>query len=311
MRAPITGTILEKAVEPGTVIASSTSNVSGGAVLMKMADLTEVQVRTRVDETDIGKIKPGMITRVTVAAYPNQPFDGTVLKIEPQAIVEQNVTMFSVLIKLPNPGGVLKPGMNADVQIQIADHSSVAAVPTAALRADSDIELTAKMLGMDEARCPQIWRTVSHQDQRGRQGRRETANGPWSRCLTASTRPGRGAHGKHRSGQGFRPRIERAPSSSRRGFRVAAAGRESRAQRRWRRWRWRRWRWAARRLPGRRWLPGGGGGFPGGGGGSRAAVAGAPAAPGGPARRRRVDRVSFQRRLLGDRAAQRLRSRSR
>src|SRR5882672_1506383 len=158
VRAPITGTILEKAVEKGTVIASSTSNVSGGAVLMKMADLTEVQVRTRVDETDIGKIKPGMITKVTVAAYPNQPFDGTVLKIEPQAIVEQNVTMFSVLIKLPNPGGVLKPGMNADVQIEIADHSSVAAVPTAALRADSDIELTAKMLGMDEgALRRQIW----------------------------------------------------------------------------------------------------------------------------------------------------------
>ena len=45
-----------------------------------------------------------MMTRVTVAAYPNQPFDGVVLKVEPQAIVEQNVTMFSVLIKLQNRG---------------------------------------------------------------------------------------------------------------------------------------------------------------------------------------------------------------
>jgi HlyD family secretion protein len=158
VRAPSKGTILEKTVEPGAIIASSTSNVSGGAVLMKMADLTSVQVRTRVDETDIGKIKPGMLTKVTVAAYPNQPFEGTVLKIEPQAIVEQNVTMFSVLIKLPNPGGVLKPGMNADVNIEVADRNSVAAVPTAALRADSDIELTAKMLGMDEgALRRQIW----------------------------------------------------------------------------------------------------------------------------------------------------------
>ena len=158
VRAPITGTILEKTVEPGTVISSSTSNVNGGAVLMKMADLTAVQVRTRVDETDIGKMKPGMLTKVTVAAYPNQPFEGTVLKVEPQAIVEQNVTMFSVLIKLPNPGGVLKPGMNADVTIEVADRNSVAAVPTAALRADSDVELTAKMLGMDEAALRrQIW----------------------------------------------------------------------------------------------------------------------------------------------------------
>ncbi len=103
VRAPSAGTIIEKTVEPGIVITSPTQAVSGGTVLMKMADLTSVQVRTRVDETDIGKIQPGMQTLVTVAAYPNQPFDGVVLKIEPQAIVEQNVTMFAVLIKLAEP----------------------------------------------------------------------------------------------------------------------------------------------------------------------------------------------------------------
>jgi HlyD family secretion protein len=151
VRAPITGTVIEKTVEPGTVIASTTQNVSGGTTLMKMADLTTVQVRTRVDETDIGKIQPGMPTRVTVAAYPNQPFDGEVLKIEPQALVEQNVTQFSVLIKIANRGGLLKPGMNAEVQIQIADRDNVPAVPTAALRADTDVPLTAVMLGLDEA----------------------------------------------------------------------------------------------------------------------------------------------------------------
>ncbi len=160
VRAPSAGTILEKAVEPGIVITSPTQAVSGGTMLMKMADLTSVQVRTRVDETDIGKIQPGMATRVTVAAYPNQPFDGVVLKVEPQAIVEQNVTMFSVLIKLQNPGGVLKPGMNADVRIKIANRDSVAAVPTAALRADTDVALSAKMLNMDEAVLrEQIWPT--------------------------------------------------------------------------------------------------------------------------------------------------------
>lgn len=150
VRAPITGTVIEKTVEPGIVITSPTQAVSGGTVLMKMADLTSVQVRTRVDETDIGKIRPGMPTRVTVAAYPNQPFDGQVLKVEPQAIVEQNVTMFAVLIKIQNRGGLLKPGMNADVQIQIANREGVPSVPTAALRAASDVSLTAAMLGLDE-----------------------------------------------------------------------------------------------------------------------------------------------------------------
>jgi HlyD family secretion protein len=158
VRAPIAGTVIEKTVEPGTVIASTTQNVSGGTTLMKMADLTTVQVRTRVDETDIGKIQPGMRTKVTVAAYPNQPFDGEVLKIEPQALVEQNVTQFSVLIKIANRGGLLKPGMNADVQIQIANREGVAAVPTAALRAETDVPLTAVMLGLDEdALRKELW----------------------------------------------------------------------------------------------------------------------------------------------------------
>ncbi len=158
VRAPITGTIIEKTVEPGIVITSPTQAVSGGTVLMKMADLNSVQVRTRVDETDIGKIRPGLPTKVTVTAYPNQPFDGEVLKVEPQAVVEQNVTMFPVLIKIPNRGGLLKPGMNADVKIQIANRDSVAAVPTAALRAESDVSVTAKMLGVDQdVLRKQIW----------------------------------------------------------------------------------------------------------------------------------------------------------
>jgi HlyD family secretion protein len=151
VRAPISGTIIERHVEPGSVISSPTQDVSGGSVLLKMADLTTVQVRTLVDETDIGKISQGMTTRVTVAAYPNQPFDGSVLKIEPQAIVEQNVTMFAVLIRLENRGGLLKPGMNAEVEIRIADSKSVAAVPTIALRTEEDIPTAAMMLGMSEA----------------------------------------------------------------------------------------------------------------------------------------------------------------
>ena len=151
VRAPITGTIILKNVEPGTVISSPTQDVSGGTILMLMADLTSVQVRTLVDETDIGKIRPGMTTRVTVAAYPNQPFEGEVLKIEPQAIVEQNVTMFAVLIRLANPGGLLKPGMNAEVDIEIANRSATSVVPTMALRADSDIPMSAVMLGLEEA----------------------------------------------------------------------------------------------------------------------------------------------------------------
>jgi HlyD family secretion protein len=91
-----------------------------------------------------------MKVRVVAAAYPNQPFDGEVLKIEPLAIVEQNVTMFAVLIKIPNRGGLLKPGMNADVEIEIVTGEALSVIPTAALRTEDDIPATALMLGMAE-----------------------------------------------------------------------------------------------------------------------------------------------------------------
>ena len=76
VKAPITGVIIQKGVERGQVVASATFNAGGGTVLMKMADLNLVQVRTLVDETDIGKIKAGQATTVTVDAYPEPAVPG-------------------------------------------------------------------------------------------------------------------------------------------------------------------------------------------------------------------------------------------
>jgi HlyD family secretion protein len=146
--APISGTIISKTVERGQVISSPTSDVGGGTVLLKMADLNLVQVRTLVDETDIGKIRPGLRASVTVGAYPNQPFEGAVLKIEPQAETVQNVTMFPVLVRIENRSGLLKPGMNSDVEIHIGRRDSVLAVPNAALRTQRDVGSAAQVLGI-------------------------------------------------------------------------------------------------------------------------------------------------------------------
>jgi HlyD family secretion protein len=148
VRAPITGTIIEKNVERGQVISSPTSDVGGGTVLLQMADLNLVQVRTLVDETDIGKIQPGLPATVLVAAFPNRPFDGTVLKVEPQAVTQQNVTMFPVLVRIENRELLLKPGMNSEVEIHIGRRDGVLAVPTAALRTRTDVGSAAQVLGL-------------------------------------------------------------------------------------------------------------------------------------------------------------------
>ncbi len=149
LRAPLAGTIITKNVELGTVISSPTTDVGGGTVLFKMANLDTVQIRALVDETDIGKVSSGLLTTITVDAYPNRPFEGSVLKVEPQATVQQNVTMFNVLVRIPNPNHLLKPGMNTEVEIHVGRRDNVIAVPNAALRTQRDVASAAQVLGLD------------------------------------------------------------------------------------------------------------------------------------------------------------------
>ncbi|HZA14755.1 MAG TPA: efflux RND transporter periplasmic adaptor subunit [Myxococcaceae bacterium] len=151
IKAPIAGTILTRDVQPGQIIASATSNVSGGTTLFKMADLTEMQVRAKVDESDIGRVAAGLEAKLTVDAYPGRAFVGKVAKVEPQAVVEQNVTLFPVLIRVDNREGLLRPGMNAEVQISIARRADVVAVPSTAVVALKDAVSAAAAVGIDEA----------------------------------------------------------------------------------------------------------------------------------------------------------------
>ncbi len=151
IRSPITGTVIEKTVEQGQIIASASGNVSGGTTLVKLADLGTVRARALVDEIDIGRIAPGQPAAVTVEAYPGRTFRGTVTKIEPQAVVEQNVTMFPVLILLDNPDGLLKPGMNAEVSIDIASRENVVAVPNGAVVSLREAPSAGAVLGLEEA----------------------------------------------------------------------------------------------------------------------------------------------------------------
>ena len=159
--APVDGVIIQKNVDVGQVITSAVKDVSGGTVLLQMADLNIVQVRTLVDETDIGKIQAGMRAQITVDAYPNRPFEGTVLKIEPQSTTNQNVTMFPVLIRIPNEQGLLRPGMNAEVDIQVAQTQNVLAIPNAALRTNRDVASAAQVLGLDPG---DVMATLAHAD---------------------------------------------------------------------------------------------------------------------------------------------------
>ncbi|MYK48378.1 MAG: efflux RND transporter periplasmic adaptor subunit [Gammaproteobacteria bacterium] len=156
VKAPIAGTVIQRLVEQGQVISSPMGDVGGGTLLLQMADLSRVRVRMLVDEIDIGKVQPGTIAQVNVAAYPTRSFEGAVLKVEPQASPQQNVTMFPVLIDLDNREGLLKPGMNAEVELVVADRTDVLTIPNAALRTEADVYVAGGVVGLSEERVREM-----------------------------------------------------------------------------------------------------------------------------------------------------------
>ncbi|MEP6509322.1 MAG: efflux RND transporter periplasmic adaptor subunit [Gemmatimonadales bacterium] len=149
VRAPVGGTVIEKSVSLGQVIASGTGSFGAGTTILKMADLTKVRVRALVNETDIGKVRSGLPASVTVDAYPDRPFQGIVEKIEPQATIQQSVTMFPVLISIDNRGGLLMPGMNGEVSIETEHRENVLAVSNDAVRSPNEVTSVATLLGLN------------------------------------------------------------------------------------------------------------------------------------------------------------------
>ena len=149
VRAPVEGTIIDKTVALGTVITSATGSFGGGTTLVKMADLSRVRVRALFNETDIGQVHPGQTATVVVDAYPDRRFTGVVEKIEPSAVIQQNVTMFPVLVTLENNEGLLKPGMNGETSVLVDERIGVLAVPNDAVRNTREAAATAPILGLN------------------------------------------------------------------------------------------------------------------------------------------------------------------
>jgi HlyD family secretion protein len=192
--APVAGTIIEKTVSLGQVITSATGAFGGGTTLLKMADLSRVRVRALFNETDIGQVSPAQPATVVVDAYPDRRFAGMVEKIEPQAVVQQGVTMFPVLVTLDNREGLLKPGMNGEVSVLIDERVNVIAVPNDAVRNTREAVATAPLLGLD----PDSVQAQLQAQFGGRRGGRAAARGggAGARQQGEQGRQGRGSGGR-------------------------------------------------------------------------------------------------------------------
>jgi HlyD family secretion protein len=179
IRAPEAGTIIDKEVSEGQVIASATSSVSGGTTLVTLANLGNLVDSALVTESDVAKVRVGEAVTVSADAYPNRTFSGAVDKVSPQAVTVQSVTMFPVIIRLDNSSGLLKPGMNTDVSILVEQRANALVVPNDAIGTRQDIAQALVALGGDQSAMTQTAqsRGSGAASGRGRGTRTDSAGG--------------------------------------------------------------------------------------------------------------------------------------
>jgi HlyD family secretion protein len=116
LKAPYAGVILSRGVEPGEVVAPNQE-------VLSIADLSTVDLKVFVEETEIGRVRPGQVVEVRIDTFPDKRYAGRVAYVSPQAEFTPKIIqtqkervklVFLVKIHVPNPDHELKPGMPAD-----------------------------------------------------------------------------------------------------------------------------------------------------------------------------------------------------
>lgn len=144
IRAPVTGTILERAVERGEFVTTSFVGDRGAkGYVVSLADLSDLQVELDIAQNDFAKLHPHQKGIVTTDAFPDRKYDGEVYEMSPEAN-RQKATV-QVKVRVINPDGYLRPEMNASVAFLSDEKPASAAsasqplivVPASAVKNDS------------------------------------------------------------------------------------------------------------------------------------------------------------------------------
>lgn len=129
--APVSGTVIARHFDVGQTVAAS---FQAPDIFDIAQDLTQMQVDTNVDESDVGSIRTEQPASFTVDAYPGTAFRGQVTDVRKAPIVAQNVVTYDVVVGVSNPDLKLFPGMTANVTIVTSRNDDTLKAPNAALR---------------------------------------------------------------------------------------------------------------------------------------------------------------------------------
>ncbi len=124
IKAPVTGTILERAVEKGEFLTTSFVGDRGAkGYVVSEADLSDLEVELDISQSDFGKLRSGQRGIVTTDAFPDRKYEGFIKEISPEAN-RQKATV-QVKVKIAKPDEYLRPEMNASVAF-ISDEKTAA-----------------------------------------------------------------------------------------------------------------------------------------------------------------------------------------
>jgi HlyD family secretion protein len=138
IESPLDGIVLSRDVEIGDAVSSILVLGSSATLVMTLGDTSEVYVKGKVDESDIGKVYLGQPARIKVESFKDKTFTGKVTKISPMGVEKDNVTTFEVRVSINNPEGVLKAMMTANAEIILEEHKNVLQIPEGSIIYDKD-----------------------------------------------------------------------------------------------------------------------------------------------------------------------------
>lgn len=129
--APISGVIASVTTQQGETVSASSLNVP---TFVTIVDLDRLEIYAYVDETDIGRIKPGLEATFTVDSFPDKDFKGKVTAIYPKATIQDNVVYYITIISIENSEGKLKPDMTVNATAYLNKRENVLAVPSKSIK---------------------------------------------------------------------------------------------------------------------------------------------------------------------------------
>ena len=133
VRSPIHGVVLSRDVEIGSPVSSILNMGAAATLVMVLGDISQVYVRGKVDEADIGVVKLGQPSKIKVETFKDKVFEGKVTQISPLGVDKDNVVTFEVKVSINNPGGELRANMTANAEIVLEEHKDVLLVAESAV----------------------------------------------------------------------------------------------------------------------------------------------------------------------------------